>query len=75
MFTKRELEIMALIAKGFTTVMIAERLELSHGTIKSHRGNMISKIRDTGDEKTSLLAFSIEYIHQVQNSTVKNEIR
>lgn len=43
--TKRETEIIQLIASGFTTREIAQRLNCSQETVKTHRGNILSKTR------------------------------
>lgn len=42
--TKRELDILEFIAKGFTTKEIAARLFLSHHTVNTHRKNMMKKL-------------------------------
>jgi DNA-binding CsgD family transcriptional regulator len=42
--TKRELQILGLIASEFTNDEIALHLELSKRTIDSHRQNMINKL-------------------------------
>ena len=42
--SKRELEVLELIAKGYRTVDIAEKLFLSIHTINSHRKNILKKL-------------------------------
>jgi len=42
--TKREHEVMALVAKGLTNKEIAEKLNLSVATVKLHRGQMMRKM-------------------------------
>ncbi len=42
--TKRELEILQLIAEGFTIKEIAEKLVLSPSTVHSHRTNLLHKL-------------------------------
>ncbi|WP_448697877.1 response regulator [Mucilaginibacter sp. AW1-3] len=42
-FTKRELEILALIAEGFTNQEIADKLFTSKRTVEGHRQSMINK--------------------------------
>ena len=42
--TKRELEVMNLVAEGFTNKEIAQKLMLSKYTIKSHVHNILSKL-------------------------------
>ncbi|MCB4808454.1 LuxR C-terminal-related transcriptional regulator [Tamlana sp. 62-3] len=44
LLSKRELEIISLIAKGNTTKTIAGYLNISHQTVSSHRKNILSKI-------------------------------
>jgi two-component system response regulator NreC len=42
--THRELEILALIARGYTSAQIAERLSLSPRTVEGHRANLMGKL-------------------------------
>jgi DNA-binding NarL/FixJ family response regulator len=58
-FTRREKEVLDLIAKGKTTQQIANNLFISERTIETHRSNLFSKF----DVKnvTSLLKIAIEY--------------
>ena len=56
--TKRELEILVLIASGLTDKSIAEELFLSHSTIISHRKNMLTKLKLSN--KADLTRFAIE---------------
>jgi hypothetical protein len=42
-FTKREFEIIKLIASGLNTEQIAEKIFLSHYTINAHRANILKK--------------------------------
>jgi DNA-binding NarL/FixJ family response regulator len=43
-FSEREHEILRLIASGKTSEQIAERLKISHLTVKAHRRNMMRKL-------------------------------
>jgi DNA-binding NarL/FixJ family response regulator len=43
-FSDREYEILRLIATGKTSEQIAERLHISHLTVKAHRRNMMRKL-------------------------------
>jgi DNA-binding NarL/FixJ family response regulator len=43
-FSDREFEILKLIATGKTSEQIAERLKISHLTVKAHRRNMMRKL-------------------------------
>ena len=58
-FTRREKEVLALIARGKTTREIASHLFISEKTIETHRSNLFSKF----DVKnvTSLLKIAVEY--------------
>lgn len=46
-FTKREFEIIKLIATGLNTEQIADRLFLSAYTVNTHRGNILKKTHKT----------------------------
>jgi DNA-binding CsgD family transcriptional regulator len=41
--TLKERQVLSLVAMGLTTKEIADRLNLSHHTIESHRKNMLRK--------------------------------
>jgi NarL family two-component system response regulator LiaR len=42
--TKREVEVLTLIARGFTNQKIADELVISIGTVKGHVSNILSKL-------------------------------
>jgi DNA-binding NarL/FixJ family response regulator len=42
--TPRELEILSLIAMGLTNREIADRLGISHNTVKTHVGHILEKL-------------------------------
>ena len=42
--TERELEVLKLIAKGYSNDKIAEQLVISVGTVKGHVSNILSKL-------------------------------
>jgi two-component system response regulator NreC len=44
LLTDREVEVLCLLANGYSNRQIAERLSLSVRTIESHRANLISKL-------------------------------
>ena len=56
--TARQIEVLELIANGFTTRQIAEKLHLSVHTINSHRKNILKKLSLTSP--AHLAAFAIE---------------
>ncbi|RCG17749.1 DNA-binding response regulator [Streptomyces diacarni] len=43
--TEREREVLLLVARGLSNTDIAEYLHLSHGTVKTHIGRLLSKLR------------------------------
>ena len=57
--TYREIEIVLLIRKGFSTKEIASKLGLSYFTIKKHRENILLKVGAQG--KAEFRRFIIEY--------------
>ncbi|WP_025765375.1 response regulator transcription factor [Dyadobacter tibetensis] len=64
MFTKREKQILLLIAKGFTSKAIANSLFISLETVKKHRKNMIQKATEKGLEFDSLLRLAIQFVEK-----------
>lgn len=56
--TKRELQILELICKGYTNNEIAEKLFISSRTVDNHRANLLAKT-DTKNT-ASLVAFAIQ---------------
>lgn len=58
-FTKKELEILELICKGYTSVEIGEMLNMSNRTVDGHRAAMMEKI---GAKNTvQLVTFAIKH--------------
>ncbi len=55
--TARQIEIMKLIAEGFTSYEIGERLHLATSTVKNHRQNIMIKIG--GKNMTGALVIAI----------------
>lgn len=61
--TKREKEILILIAKGNTTLQISKMLSISPSTVETHRRNLIEKIGVKGGSKGLVrYAFENNYI-------------
>lgn len=56
-FTKRELELLQLLAKGLSSAQIAERLFISENTVNTHRQNMLEKAATKNTAE--LLSFAI----------------
>lgn len=61
--TKRELEVIKLIMKGYTSNQIAEELFISNRTVDTHRANLMQKL----DVKNS-----IELINKVTQENLLN---
>ena len=43
--TRREIEILKMVSKGFTAREIAAKLYISHRTVETHRSNLIGKLK------------------------------
>lgn len=67
--TKREYEVLSLVAKGHTTKEIATILSCSAETIKTHRANIMGKIkvRNTAEMTVWYLEKSSKIMPEVQN--------
>ena len=61
--TRRELEVLALLVKGYSNPDIAERLIVSRATVKVHVGNILSKLSASNRGEAISLA--------IQNKLVK----
>ena len=60
--TDRELEVLMLTGKGFSTKRIAEELHLSTKTVESHRANIKQKLQLT--DMTTLVRFAVEWVSE-----------
>lgn len=62
-FSEREHEILRLIASGKTSEQIADRLKISHLTVKAHRRNMMRKldVNNTAELITKALEMGFLY--------------
>ena len=58
LITRREKEILCLIAEGFTNPEIAEKLFISSSTVDSHRKNLLAKMNMKNT--ASLIKFAVE---------------
>jgi len=56
--TRREREILGLIAEGHTNAVIGQKLELSRRTVESHRANLMRKLEM--ESQAALIRFYIE---------------
>jgi two-component system response regulator NreC len=57
--TPREIEVLHLIAKGYTNGQIANELSLSVRTVESHRANLMSKLELRS--RVELVRYAIEH--------------
>ncbi|GER90742.1 DNA-binding response regulator [Dictyobacter vulcani] len=55
--SERELEVLRLIANGYSNAMIANHLVISEGTVKSHVNNILSKLHLTDRTQAAVLAW------------------
>ena len=55
--TDRELEVLRLIADGLSNAIIAERLFIGEGTVKSHVLSILSKLQVADRTKAAALAW------------------
>jgi DNA-binding NarL/FixJ family response regulator len=55
--TERELEVLTLIAKGLSNAEIAERLHVSHGTVKTHVSHMLAKFEARDRAQLIIVAY------------------
>lgn len=55
--SEREMEVLHLIARGFSNAIIAEHLVISEGTVKSHVNNILSKLNLTDRTQAAILAW------------------
>jgi len=58
-FSERELEILKLLAEGYTTKNIGEKLFISHRTVERHKENMLR--RSNTNNTLNLVLFSLRH--------------
>lgn len=61
--TKRELEVIKLIAKGCTTKEIAKELSISFETVQSHRKNILHKFKISSSAELISVAFNNNWVN------------
>jgi DNA-binding NarL/FixJ family response regulator len=54
--TEREIDVLRLVASGYTNTTIAQRLHLSDGTVRNHVSAIIAKLAVTDRTQAALLA-------------------
>ena len=59
--TNKEREVLSLVSAGLTTKEIADRLNLSHHTIESHRKNLLKKFQAKNSAELIQKIFVAEY--------------
>ena len=57
--TRRELEVLALLVKGYSNPDIAERLVVSRATVKVHVGNILSKL--SASNRAEAISLAIQH--------------
>ena len=62
--TNRELEVLSLIGKGFSSEVIATTLNLSIKTVEAHRGNIRTKLQMASGDR--LLEVAIRYTNSME---------
>lgn len=60
--SKREIEIIALLAKGLNTTDISEKLSISSHTVRTHRKNILDKTRCRNSSELIFRAFEQGYL-------------
>ena len=60
--SRREVEVLALIAEGRTNREIGERLFISQKTVGVHVGNILSKLGASGRVEAAMVAIRLELV-------------
>ncbi|NIJ54083.1 response regulator transcription factor [Dyadobacter arcticus] len=74
MFTERETQIILLTAKGHKSAAIAQALFITRETLKSHKKNIIRKVRRVAKSELSLLEFAIDYAEKAKISPQSGDL-
>ncbi|EKB56139.1 response regulator transcription factor [Facklamia hominis] len=61
--TKREIEVLQLIAKGYTNQAIADTLFISLKTVKTHVSNILAKLQVDDRTQATIYAFQHDLVH------------
>jgi NarL family two-component system response regulator LiaR len=64
MLTERELEVLKLIAKGYSNDKIADQLVISMGTVKGHVSNILSKLHLADRTQAAAYAWTEGIVHR-----------
>ena len=60
--SRREIEVLALIAEGRTNREIGERLFISQKTVGVHVGNILAKLGASGRVEAAMVAIRLELV-------------
>lgn len=61
--SKREIEILALICKGYSTNQISDELHISHRTVERHRASLLSKTDSSNSISLAIYAMKNNLVH------------
>lgn len=64
--SERELEVLRLIADGFTNAAIAEKLVISEKTVKVHVSNILSKLHMLARTQAAVFAWQQGLVHRAE---------
>ena len=64
LLTEREMEVLKLIAKGYSNEKIAEKLVISVGTVKGHVSNILSKLHLVDRTQAAAYAWQEGIVHR-----------
>jgi NarL family two-component system response regulator LiaR len=64
MLTERELEVLKLIAKGYSNDKIADQLVISMGTVKGHVSNILTKLHLADRTQPAAYAWTEGIVHR-----------
>lgn len=66
--TSKEREVLSLVSTGLTTKEIADRLNISHHTVESHRKNLLRKCQAKNSAELIQKSLVAEYASYVKVS-------
>lgn len=61
--TQREVEVLGLIAKGYSNTEIGSHLNLAESSVKTHVGHLLSKLDKTGRVQLVVFAYESGLVH------------
>ncbi len=66
LLTKRETEVLRLIAKGLSNKAIAQALHLCEGTVKIHVSHILDKLNASSRTKASMKAIQMGLLYPIE---------